>query len=210
MLWSAPSALAAGLAPRSITQTVVDPGAGGPSPASVPVVFRRSVDQFLVVMRFAERPATLGGSPAARGSLNGYTLDPGGAPDFLRWNRRAKCFFMTFTGVPPRKRGTKAWRFERSLPRLDHLGRGDTVTFLANASAAAATSGADQGATPALIPGPTVEYRNVPVRVTRGPLKDIGDNPALNNKNAQRYLSRIGCDGAIKPTRYTGRPERRR
>jgi hypothetical protein len=189
-----------------IVQTVLDPGAGGPAPASVPVVFRWSTDTFLAVVRFDRRPVTRGSSYFASGSLNGYAQDAGGASSLLRRNGRARCYLVSFTGEPPRRKGTSRWHFPGSLPLLDRLGRRDVVSVQMQAYAAD-PAGDDLGES--YLGGPDVRYDNVPVRAARGPLRDWVGRPGLNNRNAQRYLRRIGCDGQLARLGYTGSRKKR-
>jgi hypothetical protein len=199
---TAPHAGAAG----PIVQTVVVPGVGGPTPASVPVVFRWSTDTFLAVIRFDRRPVTRALSYFASGSLNGYVQNPGGALSFLRRNRRAQCFLVSFSGEPPRREGTSRWHFPGSLPLLDRLGRRDVVSVRMRAYAA---DPADDALGESYLGGPDVRYDNVPVRVARGPLRSRFGRPGLNNRNAQRYLGRIGCAGQMEPLGYTGSRKKR-
>jgi hypothetical protein len=191
-----------------IVQTVVVPGSGGPTPASVPVVFRWSADKFLAVIRFDRRPVTRASSSYfASGSLNGYVQNPGGALSFLRRNGRARCYLVSFTGEPPRREGTSRWHFPGSLPLLDRLGRRDVVSVRMQAYGA---DPADDALGESYLGGPAVRYDNVPVRVARGPLRSRFGRSGLNNRNAQRYLRRIGCAGQMEPLGYTGSRKKHR
>lgn len=194
---------------QPIVQTVLDPGAGGPTPVSVPVVFRWSADTFVLVFRFDRHPTLRGSSSSyfASGSLNGYTQNAGGAVSLLHRNGRARCYLVSFTGEPPKKKGTSRWHFPGSLPVLDRLGRRDVVSVRAQAYAA---DPAEDAADESYLGGPAVQYDNVPVRAARGPLRSRFGRPGLNNRNAQRYLRRIGCGGQMASLGYTGSRKKRR